>query len=67
MPAGSDWNRHGATVHEFSDRVAVELGDDLAELDVVRRGAADGDLRLRNLWRGGGHARGPNRLRPLTS
>ena len=57
MPARSHRNRHGIAVHEFGDRFAVELHDNLAELNVVRRGAADGDLRLGSLWRGGGHGR----------
>jgi hypothetical protein len=49
MPAGSDWNRDGVALHEFGDGLAIELHDDLAELDIVRRAAADGDLRLRSL------------------
>jgi len=52
MPAGSDWERDRVAVHEFGDGFAVELYDDLAELDIVRRGATDGDLRLRSCWRG---------------
>jgi hypothetical protein len=62
MVAGSDGNRDGVAVHEFiDDALAVELYDDLAELDIVRRGATNGDLRggisLRfRTWRSdGGH------------
>jgi hypothetical protein len=51
MAARSYGNRDGAAIHEFSDRFTVELHDDLAELDIVRRGAADGDLRLSSLCR----------------
>ncbi len=57
MAARGDGNCDGATVHEFSDGFAIELHDDLAELDIVRRGATDGDLRPGRLWRGGGHGR----------
>jgi hypothetical protein len=46
MAAGGDGNRDGVAVHEFGDWFAVELHDDLAKLDVIRRGATDGDLRL---------------------
>jgi hypothetical protein len=57
MVARSDWNRDGAAVHEFRYTLAVELDDDLAELDIFGRGPADGNLRLRDLWRRGGHGR----------
>jgi len=57
MAARSDGNRDGVAVHEFSDGFAVELHDDLAELDIIRRGTTDGDLRLGSLWRGRGHRR----------
>ena len=52
MAAGSDGNRDGVAVHEFGDWFAVELHDDLAKLDIIRRGATDGDLRLWSLGRG---------------
>ena len=52
MPAGSDWERDRVAVHEFGDGFAIELYDDLAELDIVGRGATDGDLCLRRLGRG---------------
>ena len=52
MPAGSDWERDSVAVHEFGDGFTVELHDDLAELDVVGRVTADGDMSLRSCWRG---------------
>ena len=55
MAAGSHGNRDGVAVHEFSDGFAVELHDDLAKLDIIRRRATDGDLRLWSLGRGGRH------------
>jgi hypothetical protein len=57
MPAGSDWERDRVAVQELSDGLAVKLHDDLAELDIVRRGATDGDLGLGRLGRGGRHER----------
>jgi hypothetical protein len=45
MPAGSNWNRYGVTVHEFRDAQAIEFHDNLAELDIFGRGTTDGDLR----------------------
>ena len=55
MAAGGDGNRDGVAVHEFSDGFAVELHDDLAKLDIIRRRATDGDLCLWSLGRGGRH------------
>ena len=52
MPAGSDRERDRVAVHKFADGFGVELHDDLAELDVVGRGATDGDLCLGRLVRG---------------
>jgi len=57
MAARSDGNRDGAAVHEFRDGFSVELHDDLAELDIVRRGATDGYLCLWSMGRGGRHGR----------
>jgi hypothetical protein len=46
MPAGSDRNGDGLAIHEVIDHaLAVELHYYLPELDIVRRGATDGDLR----------------------
>jgi hypothetical protein len=50
MPAGSDWKRYGVTVHEFSDALTIKLHNNLAELDIFRRGATDGDLRPGGWW-----------------
>jgi hypothetical protein len=58
MPARSDGNRDRIAIHEFiSDTLAVELHYDLAKLDIVRRCAADGDLRVRSLRRNRRHGR----------
>ena len=55
MPTRSGGNRDGVAVHEFSDAFTVELHDDLAQLDIVRRVATDGNLWLSSLGRGGRH------------
>jgi hypothetical protein len=58
MPAGSYRNRDGAAVHELGDSLTVELHDDLAELDILRRVSTNGNLRLSRYRRGRGHGGG---------